>query len=70
MIPVALILLGLFILDGIINWIFNTSTEERVLFLVTYFFVALVVLTLTGIFFRGPGMALYLPWNMPVAAGH
>ncbi len=69
-IPVALILLGLFILDGMINWIFNTSTEERVLFLVTFFFVALVVLTLTGIFFRGPGMALYLPWDMPVAAGH
>jgi hypothetical protein len=69
-IPVALILLGIVILSEVIHWIFEINTEERVMFLVTFFFTALIVLTLTGIFFRGPGMALYLPWNMPVVTGH
>jgi hypothetical protein len=30
-------------------------------------FTAFVILTLIGIFFRGAGMALYWPWNMPAA---
>jgi len=69
-IPVAVILLGSLAMDRIIHKTARTSSEERTLFLVTFFFTALIVLTLTGIFFRGPGMALFLPWNMPVSIGH
>jgi hypothetical protein len=66
LIPLALILLGLFLLDEGLKRSLQTDLEERVLFLAVFLFTAFVVLTLTGIFFRGPGMALYLPWNMPV----
>lgn len=68
--PAALIVLVMFVISELLNWIFKTNNEEQVLFMVTFFFTALIVLTLTGIFFRGPGMALYLPWEMPTAVGH
>lgn len=66
LIPLALLALPLM---GVDNWVkkaFQADTEERVLFLATFLFSAFVVLTAIGIFFRGPGMALYLPWQMPV----
>jgi quinol-cytochrome oxidoreductase complex cytochrome b subunit len=66
LIPLALVLLGLFLLDEWGKRTFKTTLEERVLFIAVFLFTAFIVLTLTGIFFRGPGMALYLPWNMPV----
>ena len=64
-IPLAVILLGLFALDEILHRGFQAKTEERVLALFIFLFTALVVLTIIGIFFRGPGMALYWPWEMP-----
>jgi quinol-cytochrome oxidoreductase complex cytochrome b subunit len=67
LIPLALIALGLFLLDGWAVKTFGADTEERVLFLAVFLFTAFVILTMIGIFFRGPGMALYLPWNMPAA---
>jgi quinol-cytochrome oxidoreductase complex cytochrome b subunit len=67
--PTTFLLFGLILLDRILHGLFYPSTEERVLFWMTFFFFALIVLTITGIFFRGPGMALYLPWHMP-APGH
>jgi len=45
---------------------FKAVTEERVIFLVTFIFVAFIVVTIIGIFFRGPGMSLYWPWTMLV----
>ena len=65
LIPLAIILLPIIFLD---NWIvksFNADIEERVLFIASFTFTAFIVLTVIGIFFRGPGMNLYLPWNMP-----
>lgn len=64
-IPLALVLLGLFLLDEFVRKAFHSSLEERILFLFIFLFIALIILTLTGIFFRGPGMELYFPWQMP-----
>lgn len=66
LIPLAILLLPLILLDEWIVKTFNGDTEERVIFLVTFIFVAFLVLTIIGIFFRGPGMSLYWPWAMPV----
>jgi hypothetical protein len=66
LIPLAVLLLPLLGLDAWTVKIFHADTEERVLFIVTFLFIAFVVLTLIGIYFRGPGMSLYWPWTMPV----
>ncbi len=65
LIPMAVIALPLVLLDEWVKKTFQTDTEERVLFIAVFLFIAFLNLTLVGIFFRGPGMALYLPWNMP-----
>ncbi len=66
LIPLAVILLGLIGLDEWVRWVFKARREERILFLFIFLFTALIVLTVVGIFFRGPGMSLYWPWEMPV----
>ena len=66
LIPLTVVLLPLIFLDSWIHKSFQADTEERVLFIASFIFTAFIVLTLIGIFFRGPGMNLYLPWNMPI----
>ncbi|MEW6242481.1 MAG: cytochrome bc complex cytochrome b subunit [Chloroflexota bacterium] len=66
LIPLAVITLPLLALDSWAVKTFRADTEERVLFIATFLFVAFIVLTIIGIFFRGPGMSLYWPWAMPV----
>ncbi len=66
LIPLAIVLLPLVFLDDWIHKAFQADTEERVLFIASFLFTAFIVLTIVGIFFRGPGMSLYFPWNMPV----
>ena len=68
LIPLAVISLPLILMDDWVRKSFHADTEERVLFIASFLFSAFVVLTIIGIFFRGPGMALYLPWNMPVSS--
>lgn len=46
----------------------KASVREVMIAYFTVLVVSLVVLTLTMIFFRGPGMHLYWPWAIP--AGH
>lgn len=43
----------------------KATMREVMLALFTIMFVAAIVFTLTGFFFRGPGFKLYLPWAMP-----
>ena len=64
LIPLAILLLPLILLDEWMVKTFKAITEERVIFLVTFIFVAFIILTVIGIFFRGPGMGLYWPWAM------
>lgn len=66
LIPLAVILLPLVLLDEWTVKFFHADTEERVLFIATFLFTAFIILTLVGIFFRGPGMSLYWPWAMPI----
>jgi hypothetical protein len=66
LIPFAVALLGLLMLDEFVKRAFRASMEERILHLFVFLLTALVVLTIIGIFFRGPGMSLYWPWEMPI----
>ncbi len=66
LIPLAVLLLPLVLLDEWLVKTFQAVAEERVIFIVTFIFIAFIVLTIIGIFFRGPGMSLYWPWAMPV----
>ncbi len=62
MIPLVLTMAGL----GIIYWsfqkLFKGNRSESTLGLVTFLFISLITLTIIGIFFRGPNMALIWPW--------
>jgi quinol-cytochrome oxidoreductase complex cytochrome b subunit len=68
LLPLAVAVLGLMGLDAGLKSRYHASREERYLFIFIFLLIGLVLLTLTGIFFRGPGMELYWPWNLP--AGH
>jgi len=48
-------------------WRIRASAREVALALFTVFVVAVVILTLIGVYFRGPGMQLFWPWEMPAA---
>jgi quinol-cytochrome oxidoreductase complex cytochrome b subunit len=65
LIPLVVVLLPLLFVDDWIRKSLGGDVEERVLFLVTFLFTAFLILTIIGIYFRGPGMTLYFPWNMP-----
>jgi len=66
LIPFSVIALGLILLDEWVKNKFQASVEERVLFIFIFIFTSIFILTLIGIFFRGPGMNLYWPWDMPI----
>lgn len=67
LIPLAVVFIPLILLDEWSVKTFHADTEERVMFIATFLFTAFLVLTVIGIFFRGPGMSLYWPWAMPAA---
>jgi len=64
LLPLSLLLLGFYLLQAALRMIFKTDREERILIGFTYLFVALIVLTIIGIFFRGEGMQLFWPWEI------
>ncbi len=66
LIPSALVLLGLILIDDLIHRIFKTTFEERILFIFVFLLIAFIILTIVGIFLRGEGMGLYLPWEILV----
>ncbi|HHJ10974.1 MAG TPA: DUF4405 domain-containing protein [Bacteroidetes bacterium] len=43
---------------------YDPSTNETVQAIYAYFLITYTVLSLTGLFFRGPGMALMWPWQI------
>ncbi|GAB4481367.1 MAG: hypothetical protein Kow0088_23550 [Anaerolineales bacterium] len=63
LLPLSSIAFFLLLLDTLIQRGFRASLEERVLFHASFWFVAFLVLTAIGIFFRGHGMELILPWQ-------
>lgn len=62
LVPLAVVVLGLIGLDEVAQRFGRANREERILFLFIFLLTALVVLTLTGIYFRGEGMHLVWPW--------
>ena len=64
LVPLALVLLALTILDELVGKIFKMSFEEKVIFMFVFLLVAFLILTFIGIFFRGPGMGLFWPWEI------
>ena len=62
LIPLALTLAGLAAIYAGLKWVFKANRSEATLGLFTFLFVSLITLTIIGIFFRGPNMALVLPW--------
>lgn len=49
----------------IVLWRFKPNRRELMLLIFTIIIASAVVLTISGFVFRGPGMHLYAPWNMP-----
>ncbi len=46
-------------------WRFKPNRREVILLIFTVIIVSAIVLTISGFLFRGPGMHLDSPWNMP-----
>jgi len=63
-IPLAIAVMVLTLLDLWVDKGLGGTLEERVLFLFMFLAVSLVVLTIVGVFFRGPGMELLWPWSI------
>jgi len=59
------VIIGLLALLYLVLRLIKASTREVTIAYFTVLVVSLVVLTLTMLFFRGPGMHLYWPWAMP-----
>ena len=58
----GVLLLGLPLL---VIWRFKPNRREVMLLIFTVLVTSAIVLTISGFLFRGPGMHLYSPWNMP-----
>jgi menaquinol-cytochrome c reductase cytochrome b/c subunit len=63
--PTLIMVLPILLLVWLIKRIWHADTRELVIGLFTGFVVTFVVLTIVGTVFRGPGMQLYWPWDMP-----
>ncbi|MBW2010514.1 MAG: cytochrome b N-terminal domain-containing protein [Deltaproteobacteria bacterium] len=61
--PAAIILAGITGFHRLIKRKYNASTNETIQTLFILLLVSFIILTVTGIWFRGPGMALTWPWN-------
>jgi quinol-cytochrome oxidoreductase complex cytochrome b subunit len=64
LVPLALVLLALTLLEELVSQIFKMSFEEKVIFIFVLLLFSFLILTFIGIFFRGPGMGLYWPWEI------
>lgn len=64
LVPLAILLLGLVGLDEWIKAAFKANREERILALFIFVLVALLILTIIGVYFRGAGMSLVWPWEI------
>ena len=63
-IPLAFLLLTLVGLDEWFKTSFKANLEERILAMFVFVLVALLILTIIGIFFRAAGMSLVWPWEI------
>jgi hypothetical protein len=69
-VPLAIVLLLLFAFYDTMKKSFRASNCETIQATFILLLVAFVVLTVVGVWFRGPGMALMWPWDVLAATGH
>ena len=62
LIPLALILLGLFVIYTFIRFVLGANRSEALVGLFSFVMMSFIVLTIMCAFFRGPNMALVLPF--------
>ena len=62
-IPAALVLAGIIVFYGLMKKKFAATHNESIQTVFVLIGVAFIILTITGIWFRGPGMALLWPWQ-------
>jgi len=67
LVPLALLLLILIILYDGLKKAFTATKCETVQATFVFLLVAFILLTVIGIWFRGPGMALMWPWDVAAA---
>lgn len=61
LLPLVISLIGLGLIYGLNRWLFKAKHSEAFIGVFTFIIVGLVVLTIIGMFFRGPNMAFVLP---------
>lgn len=64
-IPIGIMVGFSAILALMVKVIFKPTRRELIIALFTGFVVTFFVLTIAGTSFRGPGMELFFPWNLP-----
>ncbi|HOU12001.1 MAG TPA: cytochrome b N-terminal domain-containing protein [Anaerolineae bacterium] len=62
LIPVGLVLIGLFVIYMLIRLVLKANRSEALTGLFAFVMMSFIVLTITCAFFRGPNMALVLPF--------
>jgi len=62
LIPLLVTLAGLAVIYFAARWGLKANHSEALIGLFTFVIVGLIVLTIIGVFFRGPNMALVLPF--------
>jgi quinol-cytochrome oxidoreductase complex cytochrome b subunit len=55
----------LFVIPLLVLWRLRPTRRELMLIIFTIMIMSAVTLTISGFLFRGPGMHLHPPWNMP-----
>ncbi|HID84454.1 MAG TPA: cytochrome bc complex cytochrome b subunit [Anaerolineales bacterium] len=68
--PLGVLTLGGLVMHRVLQQALGLRREESVLFWFLFFLTVFGVLTVIGVFFRGPNMALYWPWAMPASPLH
>lgn len=63
LVPLGILFGAWFLFDRRLKRRFDASNNERMQTAFVLLGVAFIVLTITGVFFRGPGMALVWPWQ-------
>ncbi len=69
-VPLGIFAVSGWIMHRLLKAVLTLRREESVLFWFMFFLTAFVVLTIIGVFFRGPNMDLYWPWAMPTSLFH
>ena len=62
LLPLSIVISGFYGFYLVLKRKYSASKNETVLMVFVFFLTAFILLTITGIWFRGSGMALSWPW--------